>query len=527
VGNAIKFTETGGVTVGLRFEENRGGPRLIADITDTGIGIPSDKIESIFDPFTQADSSVTRRFGGTGLGLSISRKFARLLGGDIRVSSQPGKGSLFRVIIAAGDMSSVPFLQPEEMALTLEKSGKEKPTRWQLNKARVLVVEDGVETRELIRLLLGQAGVDMFEAENGLEGLQKAAAEPYDVILMDVNMPVMDGFTAAGKMRQNGVKSPIIAMTANAMKGDEKDCLAAGYSGYLPKPIDIDQFMQLMADLVGGDQVQETDDTSTGPPAMPETASAEKKKAPQTPLVSSLPADNPEFQKIIIRFASQLRDKLKSAAQTRERGDLPELAAFAHWLKGAGGTVGFDDFTEPARQLEQLANEGGDPSEMTAAWKTIRQLAVRLAATINDQTAPSNAGNGAEPPPAQKDTSPAARTAATVVEPLISRFAELPEFKSIIHLFIETLDEKVSKMEQAYAQEDWEELASLSHWLKGSGGTVGFDAFTKPAAELEKFAKAQQADLAGGMLDQVKQLKNATRPPDAGSGHDPEAAPII
>ena len=340
-------------------------------------------------------------------------------------------------------------------------------------------------------------------------------------------MPVMDGFTAAGKMRQKGVKSAIIAMTANAMKGDEKDCLAAGYSGYLPKPIDIDQFMELMADLVGGDQVPETDDASPGPLPMPENASAEKEKVPQRPLVSSLPTGNPEFQKIIIRFASQLRDKLKSAARARDRGDLAEMAAFAHWLKGAGGTVGFDEFTEPARQLEQLANAGADPSEMTAAWKAICRLTTRLAATTNDQAASSDARTGAEPPPAQMDTPASAHTAGTAVKPLISRFAELPEFKSIIHLFIETLDEKVSKMEQAYAQGDWEELAALSHWLKGSGGTVGFDAFTKPAAALEKFAKAQQVEPAGGMLDQVKRLKNATRPSDAGSGHAPEKASSI
>ncbi len=526
VGNAIKFTETGGVTVGLRFKNNRRRPLLIVDITDTGIGIPSEKIGSIFDPFTQADSSITRHFGGTGLGLSISRKFARLLGGDIRVSSQPDKGSRFRVILATGDTTSIPFLQPEEVALTLEETAKAKPDRWRLNRSRVLVVEDGVETRELLRLLLVQAGVDVYEAENGLEGVRKTTTEPYDVILMDVNMPVMDGFAAAGKMRQNGVKSPIIAMTANAMKGSEQECLAAGYSGYLPKPIDIDKLMQMMADLVGGDQVKEMDDASPGIPAMPEIASAEKQAAPPHPLVSSLPISDPEFQKIIIRFESQLRDKLKSAVRARERGDLAESAAFAHWLKGAGGTVGFAEFTEPARQLEQLVNEGADVSEMTAAWKAIRRLAIRLADTIADLAISAATGTGAAASPTPSEAPSSAHTAGTAVTPLVSRYAELPEFQPIIHHFIETLDENLSKMELAYVQEDWKQLESLSHWLKGSGGTVGFDAFTKPAAELEKFAKAQQADQAGGMLDKLKRLKNAALHPDAG-GHGTEPASIL
>ncbi len=527
VGNAIKFTETGGVTIGLRFEENRQGSRLVVDVTDTGIGIPSDQFESIFDPFTQADSSVTRRFGGTGLGLSISRKFARMLGGDIRVSSRPGKGSRFRVFLSAGDTTSIPFLQPEEMALTLEEAEKENPARWRLNSARVLVVEDGLETRELLRLLLTEAGVDFYEAENGLEGVKKATAEPYDVILMDVNMPVMDGFTAAGKMRQNGVKSAIIAMTANVIKGFEQDCLEAGYSGYLPKPIDIDQLMQLMADLVGGEQVPETGAASPGPAALPETAPVDKNSAPQRPLVSSLPVSNPEFQKIIIHFDSQLRDRLQSAVKARIRGDLAEIAAFAHWLKGAGGTVGFDEFTKPARQLELLANEGGNASEMNAAWTAIRKLAARLAASLNDLTASADTGTGDVAPPAPEDAPLSAPTPGAAVKPFISRYAELPEFKPIIDLFIETLDDNMPKMEQAYAQEDWEQLASLSHWLKGSGGTVGFDQFTKPAAELEKFARAQQADQAGGVLDQVKRLKNAALPPDADGGNDPETASII
>jgi len=524
VGNAIKFTDTGGVTVDLRLEENRGGPRLIVDITDTGIGIPMDKIESIFDPFTQADSSITRQFGGTGLGLSISRKFARLLGGDIRVSSQPGKGSLFRVIVAAGDLTSIPFLQPEEMALTLDDIGEDKPDQWRLNKARILVVEDGAETRELIRLLLGQAGVEVVEAENGLEGVHKAAADPYDVILMDVNMPVMDGFTAAGKMREDGVQSPIIAMTANAMKGFEQECLNAGYSGYLAKPLDIDQFMRLMVDLVGGEQFPETEAVSPTDATQQKTVSGPEKADALTPLVSKLPSDNAAFQKIIFKFMSHLRIKLKPALQARHQGDLDAVAAFAHWLKGAGGTVGFPEFTEPAKQLEELAKARGDESKMAEAWKTIRRLIDRL--NLTEKTLKESAMPDDRPvsAPATTDSPPSAEPARKTVEPLISRYAELPEYQPTIHLFIEALAENMQKMEQAYAQEDWEQLVSLSHWLKGAGGTVGFDAFTKPAAELEQFAKAKQADQAGRAMAEVRKLKNAARPPDATGGNDTEAA---
>ena len=124
VGNAIKFTEQGHVTVTCRFKKSPSGPRMVIDVSDTGIGIPQDKIDTIFDPFTQADSAITRRFGGTGLGLSISRKFAQALGGDITAESRPGEGSTFRVTLATGDLEGVPFLQPEEVVTAAQEYGE-------------------------------------------------------------------------------------------------------------------------------------------------------------------------------------------------------------------------------------------------------------------------------------------------------------------------------------------------------------------------------------------------------------------
>jgi HPt (histidine-containing phosphotransfer) domain-containing protein len=261
-------------------------------------------------------------------------------------------------------------------------------------------------------------------------------------------------------------------------------------------------------------------------PTTSATVSAERPQTAHRPLVSSLPTDNPEFQKIIANFAVQLREKLKTALQARENGDLAQVAAFAHWLKGAGGTVGFSDFTEPARQLEQLANAGGSASDMTPAWQTIRRLAVRLAATLKQPATSPPAGKekvSASPP---KDAVAEARPAENTVEPMVSRYADLPELQSVIRLFIDTLDENLPKMEQAYSQGDWEQLIALAHWLKGAGGTVGFDAFTKPAAALEKHAREQQTDQAGEMLAQVRRLKQAAQPPDT-DGSDVETASIV
>ncbi len=382
VGNAVKFTEQGRVTVTCRFMRTLPEPRLVVEIADTGIGIAQDKFESIFEPFTQADSTVARRFGGTGLGLSISRKFARALGGDITVESRPGKGSTFTVTLKTGGLQNVPFLQPEEVATATQGVDEKEPRRWQFPKARVLIVDDGAENRELLRLVLEESGVTVEEAENGQVGVEKAMVGPYDVILMDVNMPVLDGFAATKKLREQGLKTCVIALTANAMKGFEEECLDAGYSGYFSKPIDIDRFMEMMAGLLGGRPqrlvLPEAEPVASAPsigsqtrepPAECEVTTAEALRATNEPVMSRL-GSSARFQKVILQFIDKLKQELTRAQAAWENENLEELALIAHWLKGAGGTVGFDHFTEPAAKLEHLAKT----AQMEQAGDILRQV---------------------------------------------------------------------------------------------------------------------------------------------------------
>ena len=390
VGNAIKFTEQGRVTVTCRLVKTPRDPRLLIEIADTGIGIAEDKIESIFDPFTQADTTVARRFGGTGLGLSISRRFARALGGDINVESRPGKGSAFKVTLKTGDLQGVPFLQPEEVAAAALGFEAREPQRWQFPKARVLIVDDGAENRELLRLLLQEMGLMVDEAENGQVGVEKATAGHYDVILMDVHMPVLDGFAATRRLRHQGLNTAIIALTANAMKGFEQECLDAGYSGYFSKPIDIDRFLEMMAELLGGQRVGRETGLAEGlvvPDAQPTDASirigglsrdpsrdyelppAQPLSTIEKPVMSRL-GSNPRFQKPILKFIDRLKEELIRAQAAWESENLEELARIAHWLKGAGGTVGFDHFTEPAARLENFAKT----AQLEQAAEILRQV---------------------------------------------------------------------------------------------------------------------------------------------------------
>jgi CheY-like chemotaxis protein len=207
--------------------------------------------------------------------------------------------------------------------------------------------------------------------------VEKAVAGQYDVILMDVNMPVLDGSAATRALRQQGAKTPIIALSANAMKGFEEECLEAGYSGYFSKPIDLDGFMVMMAKRLGGQpdenkaagasmpvntQTRETSTESGSPPAQ-SPATAEK------PVISRL-GSSPRFQKVILQFIERLKRELTRAQAALEDENLEELALIAHWLKGAGGTVGFDQFTEPAAMLEKSAKA----AQLEEASTILRQV---------------------------------------------------------------------------------------------------------------------------------------------------------
>jgi PAS domain S-box-containing protein len=222
VGNSIKFTEQGGVKIVLGFGASMTNPQLTISVIDTGIGVPEDKQQSIFDPFVQADTSVTRKFGGTGLGLAISRRFAQALGGDITLRSEPGKGSVFTVRIDTGPLDGVRMLEPQQALAASEEIAIESQSRWQFPPARVLVVDDGDENRELVTVVLEEIGLRVEGAENGQVAVEKALRGDFAVIFMDVQMPVMDGFTATRQLRLGGIKTPIIALTAHAMKGFEE-----------------------------------------------------------------------------------------------------------------------------------------------------------------------------------------------------------------------------------------------------------------------------------------------------------------
>jgi len=376
VGNSIKFTEEGGVKIVAGLAASGVQPQLTLAVIDTGIGVAEDKQHAIFDPFVQADTSVTRKFGGTGLGLAISRRFAQALGGDITLRSEVGKGSVFTVKIDTGPLEGVRMLEPQEALAASEELTTESQSHWEFPPARVLVVDDGDENRELVTVVLEEIGLKVEGAENGQVAVDKALKDDFAVIFMDVQMPVMDGFTATRQLRLRGLKTPIIALTAHAMKGFEEEIMAVGFSGYLTKPIDIDSMIQKLADLLRARSLE-----SAGAETPVQSAAAvHEESADEAPLVSRLAANNARFRPIVEKFARRLADQLDAMSKAWEERNYEELANLGHWLKGAGGTVGFDAFTEPAYALEQLAKARNE-EEIEAAIAGLRRLAGRIELT--------------------------------------------------------------------------------------------------------------------------------------------------
>ena len=252
VGNAVKFTESGSVLVAVEFLAGRGSrPQMRFDVIDTGIGMTRQHVAQLFEPFAQGDSSTTRRFGGTGLGLAISKRLAKILGGDLVVASSPGKGSIFTLTVDAVLPPGARRIACVGVAAAKSESPAAAPPRARLN-CRVLLAEDGLDNQRLIVFLLEKAGAEVTVAENGQAAVDRIHAIrqeglPLDLIFMDIQMPILDGYEATRKLRAEGCTTPIVALTAHAMAGDRQKCLDAGCDDYLTKPVTAATLIDMVA----------------------------------------------------------------------------------------------------------------------------------------------------------------------------------------------------------------------------------------------------------------------------------------
>ncbi len=253
VGNAIKFTEIGEVRLRVRLRDESLPALLCFEVADTGIGITAAERGKLFRPFGQADSSTTRRYGGTGLGLTISKRLTDLLDGTIEVESEPGRGTVFVVEIPAGNLEGVARIGATQSAAPVEQASADvEPSL----SGTVLLVEDGPDNQRLLELLLRRVGLDVVTAENGQQAVERVqearvSGRAFALVLMDMQMPVMDGYTATRILRRQGFEPPIVALTAHAMDTERSRCMTAGCDDFATKPIDRARFYALLRRHLG------------------------------------------------------------------------------------------------------------------------------------------------------------------------------------------------------------------------------------------------------------------------------------
>lgn len=365
VGNAIKFTKVGQVKIHVWSDELDGpNPQIYFKVVDSGIGMTSEQLTRLFRPFTQADDSTTRQFGGTGLGLTICKRLIEMMKGSIDVKTMIGLGSSFECRVPTGNLTGVRILANAAEAEVESFSDNKHVHNIRLH-ARILLADDGVDNRRLISYHLQKAGATVVQAENGKQAFDKAVeaferGQPFDVVFMDMAMPVMDGYQATSRLRQYGYQRPIIALTAHAMSGDRDKCVSAGCDDYLTKPIDARKLIEMARSA--SEQAAATN--SEPPTATTTTVTAELCASvdesiddPSDVLVSSF-AHDAEMSEIIELFVGGLDDRINSMDRAFEENNLPDLANTAHQLKGAAGGYGYPLISQLAMDVERLARVG-------------------------------------------------------------------------------------------------------------------------------------------------------------------------
>ncbi|MEM1250362.1 MAG: ATP-binding protein [Acidobacteriota bacterium] len=364
VGNAVKFTTEGRVE--LNATQRPEGP-LLFEVADSGAGVAPQAQERIFEAFGQADDSITRESGGTGLGLAISKQLVEMMGGNLRLDSRIGEGSVFSfelALLAATEAGS-------------ESSETEEQTNAMFHGYRLLLAEDNAVMREVAEEMLQLLGIQTVPAPNGLEAVRMLQEQSFDVVLMDCQMPLLDGYSATQRIRAlevNGKRLPIIAMTANAMAGDREKCLEVGMDDYLSKPFSLGQLSSSLSRWIeprGDDPVNEVN--------------AKRQQTGDAAIAAALDElrkinESDEFVgRIVNRFldsSKQLLGRLDEAASEPSRSD---LASTAHTFKSSAAMMGGTEVAELCRQLEaEASDEASDSASLRELVSQIRDKAQTL-----------------------------------------------------------------------------------------------------------------------------------------------------
>ncbi|HOX51679.1 MAG TPA: ATP-binding protein, partial [Fibrobacteria bacterium] len=372
--NAIKFTHRGSITLEAKLDEESAGDVLLRfAVRDTGIGIPQDKQALLFQKFSQVDASTTRQFGGTGLGLAISKQLAELMGGQIGVISREGVGTEFWFTVRMARSTAAP---PADKPLEIPVDLGELRHR----SVRILLAEDNITNQMVAMGILERLGLRVDAVANGEEAVHALEQFPYDLVLMDVQMPEMDGLTATRRIRDRHSpvldhNIPVIAMTANAMQGDRERCLAAGMDDYVPKPVSPQALAAALDKWLPRSGDPKTD--SVMPAASPPPAIPRPTVVFDWPgLVERMLGQESLAQKILRSSMTQIPGQASTLLERMETGNLPEIKRLAHALKGAVANLGGEEIRLEMESLERQAGE----ADIASIQGNVERLGKRFAA---------------------------------------------------------------------------------------------------------------------------------------------------
>lgn len=330
--NAIKFTSHGFVKIKASFDaENKS---LLFDVLDSGIGMSEEELSKVFEAFVQANTTTTRHFGGTGLGLSLSRKLAQLVNGDITVTSTSGVGSCFHFLLNSEIPANSVLLNNSQEVVNINNGQRRRPTIDKRYKGRILVADDTIENQQLLKVYLNKLGVEIYTANNGKEALKQLNQFQFDLILMDMQMPVMDGAEAVTKIRSKKLDIPILALTADVMPHHIEKYQQIGCNDFIAKPIDLEQFYRTVTRYLLIDERSPSQE--------------------DTPIISELLAEEPDLANVVQYFAKKLPGYISSILENIDKRDDESLKQALHTLKGSAGNVGYPQLAEVIRKMEYI-----------------------------------------------------------------------------------------------------------------------------------------------------------------------------
>lgn len=326
--NAIKFTEKGHVFLNVSYLPQ--SEQLKLEVVDTGIGMTTDQMEKIFAPFQQADSSITREYGGTGLGLTLSKQLTEILEGELTVESTPGKGSHFITLFKLNEIDTNELDYEDDYQAVFQEPVPVPQTTPSVS-GKLLIAEDNPDIQALVKMLINKIGADMTLVENGKKAVEKALTEDFDLIFLDIQMPVMDGFEALKQLRENNYKKPVFAMTANTMKKDQNKCFAAGFDGFISKPIDKNDLYSVIIDYL---------------------KAAEESTTQPTFITSDILLNEPQIIDLVDAFLDRIPEIMGVINQAYTEKDWEEIAEQIHQMKGIGGAFGYSIITKISEKIE-------------------------------------------------------------------------------------------------------------------------------------------------------------------------------